>query len=125
MSAKAAAAALAMIQRAKAKGNASAVSLTRDGTPGVYNPETGTVEGGSGPVTHSSVGVKVGYNQRDIDGTLIKQGDQQLYVPARGFVRPVTDEQVAVGTAAFTVKAVEVVAPGDVDVLYILQIRGV
>lgn len=124
MSAQDAAKALAMIQRAKAKGRASTVSLTRNGTPGTYNPETGAVEGGSGPVTHSSVGVKIGYSQSDIDGTLIKQGDQQLYVPASGFIRPVTDEQITVGGSTYAVQSVEVIAPGDVDVLYILQIRG-
>lgn len=117
--------ALAMIQRAKAKGRASDVSLTRPGLPGGYNPETGTVEPGTGPTTYASIGVKVGYEQSDIDGTLIKQGDQKLYVPAKGFVRPESDERIMVGAETYAIKAVEVVAPGDMDILYLIQIRGV
>lgn len=125
MSQQAAIRALAMITRAKAKGNASDVSLSRPGSPGVYNPETSQIEGAADPATYTSVGVKVGYKQSDIDGSTIKQGDQQLYVPAKGFVRPVSNEVIAVGTDTFAVQHVDVVAPGDVDVLYILQIRGV
>ena len=117
--------ALAMIERARAKGRASEVTLTRPGTPGEYNPETGEVEGGSEPKIHIASGVKIGYEQSDIDGTLIQQGDQQLYVPALGFVRPVTNEQITVGGTNYTVVGVEVLAPGDTDILYTIQIRGV
>jgi len=117
--------ALAMIQRAKAKGRASDVLLTRAGTPGGYDPETGTVEPGTPDETYRSIGAKFGYEQSDIDGTLIKQGDQQLYVPAKGFVRPESDERITVGDETYVIKTVEVVAPGDVDILYIIQIRGV
>lgn len=124
MSNQDAARALAMIKRAKAKGRASDVSLTRPGTPGGYNPDTGNVEPGTDPTTYTSIGVKIGYKQEDIDGTLIKQGDQQLYVPAKDFIRPVSGERLTVGTDSCTVQFVDVVAPGDTDVLYVLQVRG-
>lgn len=121
--------ALAMIERAKSKGRASEIKITRSvaGTPGIYNPETGEIEGGTEPTTttYAAPGVKIGYEQRDVDGTLIQRGDQQLYVPALGFVRPATNEQIAVGNATCTVAGVEVLAPGDTDILYIIQIRGV
>lgn len=117
--------ALAMIERAKAKGRASAVSVTIPGTPGTYNPVTGGYDGGSEPVTHIAPGVKIGYEQTDIDGTLIQRGDQRLYVPALGFVRPATNDRITVGADVFTVVGVEVLAPGDTDILYIIQIRGV
>lgn len=116
--------ALAMIERARARGRASEVKLTRPGTPGTYNPRTGEYEGGSGSVTHTAPGVKIGYEQSDIDGTLIQRGDQQVYVPALGFARPETNEQITVGGAACTAVGVEVLAPGDTDILYILQVRG-
>lgn len=120
--------ALAMIERAKAKGRASEVRLTRtveSDDPGDYNPETGEWEGGTTTQTYTAPGVKIGYEQSDIDGTLIRQGDQQLYVPALGFVRPVTNEQITVGESVYTVAGAEVLGPGDTDILYILQIRGV
>lgn len=121
--------ALAMIERARKQGRASEVKITRSvaGSPGTYNPETGEFDGGTEPTaaTYTASGVKIGYAQSDIDGTLIKQGDQRLYVPALGFVRPTTNEQIKVGSATYTVVNVEVVAPGDTDILYIIQIRGV
>lgn len=121
--------ALAMIERARAKGRASEVKITRSvaGSPGIYNPETGEVEGGTEPSakTYTASGVKIGYEQSDVDGTLIQRGDQQLYVPALGFVRPATNEQITVNGKVCTVVGVEVVAPGDTDILYIIQSRGV
>lgn len=118
-----------MIERARARGRASEVKITRSvpGTPGNYNPETGEYEGGSDPttVTYTASGFKIGYEQMDIDGTLIQRGDQQLYVAALSFVRPATNEQIAVGDTIYTVVGVEVLAPGDTDILYTIQIRGV
>jgi hypothetical protein len=44
-----------------------------------YDPGTGgPVPGTGGPVDFVGTGVKLNYNQDDIDGTLIKQGDQLL-----------------------------------------------
>lgn len=121
--------ALAMIERARKQGRASEVKITRSvaGGPGTYNPETGEYEGGTEPSskTYTAPGVKIGYEQSDVDGTVIQRGDQQLYVPALGFVRPATNEQITVGGVAYTAVAVEVLAPGDTDILYIIQVRGV
>lgn len=120
--------ALEMIEEARADGQASEVKITRTvaGSPGTYNPETGEHEGGTEPsnTTYTASGVKIGYEQTDVDGTLIQRGDQQLYVPALGFVRPVTNEQITVGTTVCTAIGVEVLAPGDADILYIIQVRG-
>lgn len=116
--------ALAMIERARKQGRASEVKLTRPGTPGGYNPATGKYEPGTDPTTFTAFGVKIGYEQSDIDGTLVQRGDQKLYVPALGFIRPATNEQLEVGSETVTVVSVEVLAPGDTDILYTIQIRG-
>lgn len=116
--------ALAMINRAKMRGRASVVTLTRPGSEGEYNPRTGEYEGGSDPVTYTTYGVKIGYEQTDIDGTLVQRGDQQVYVPALNFTRPATNDQINVGGVTVTALSVEVVAPGDTDVLYVIQARG-
>jgi hypothetical protein len=113
-----------MLKRAQAKGRAVEVNLSRPGRPGAYNPETGEVEGETPATTYTGVGVKIGYEQDVIDGTRIRQGDQQLYADAVGLVRPASGETINAGSAAFTVVNVEVVAPGAVDVLYIIQVRG-
>jgi hypothetical protein len=125
MSARDAQRALAMIERARAKGRASECKIVRPGAPGEYNPETGQVEGGSDPVTHTAHGVKDGYAQRDIDGTIVRQGDQRVYIPALGFIRPLTTEKLNVDGKDYSIVSVSVIAPGAVDVLYIVQIRGV
>lgn len=116
--------ALAMIERARAMGRAVVVSISRPGTEGEYNIETGLIEGGSDPVTYTAFGVKIGYEQADIDGTMIQRGDQRVYVPASGFTRPDTNEQITVGGKVCIVAGVEVVAPGDIEVLYVVQVRG-
>ncbi|ATH99538.1 hypothetical protein [Alcaligenes faecalis] len=125
MSARDAQRALAMIERARAKGRASECKIVRPGTPGEYNPETGKVEGGSDPVTHTAHGVKDGYAQRDIDGTIVRQGDQRVYIPALGFIRPLTTEKLNVDGKDYSIVSVSVIAPGAVDALYVVQIRGV
>lgn len=124
MSAAYAQRALAMLVRAKARGVATTVSITRAGEPGEYVPETG-ITPGTDPTTFTGVGLKIGYEQSDIDGTRVQQGDQQVYAEAVNLPRPVTGELVTVGAVLYPVVAVEVIAPGDVDVLYIIQIRGV
>ena len=115
-----------MIERARKQGRASEVKITRvmQGTP-TFNEETGEFESTTTTQVHTSIGVKIGYEQSDIDGTLIKQGDQQLYVPALGFTRPTSNEQIQVGSTTYTAVSVEVLAPGDTDILYIVQLRGV
>lgn len=117
--------ALAMIERARKRGRASEVVLLRTTTgPGVYNPETGEFEAETTTETFTTIGVKVGYEQSDIDGTLIQRGDQRVYIPALGFTRPATNESLTVGGKTCTVIGVEVVAPGDADVLYVIHARG-
>jgi hypothetical protein len=124
MSAAYAQRALAMLERAKARGVATSVSITRAGEPGEYDPETGPAPG-CDPTTFTGTGLKVGYEQSDIDGTRVQQGDQQVYAEAVNLPRPVLGEPIAVGIGVYAVVAFEAIAPGDVDVLYIIQIRGV
>ena len=116
--------ALAMIDRAYARGRASVVSLTRPGSGGVCDPITQTCEGGSDPVTYTAIGVKVGYEQSVINGLNIRSGDQRLFVPALGFIRPDVDDHITVGGETYFIISVEVVAPGNEDVLYVIQVRN-
>lgn len=116
--------ALAAIQRAHSRGLASVVMLERSGKRGEYDPSTGTTKPDEPPQAFEGVGLKDDYRQSDIDGTLIKQGDQKLYVAAEGFTRPVSNERIRVGQAVYLVESVSIVAPGDTDILYVLQIRG-
>lgn len=125
MSLKDAQKALSMIQRAKAKGRAVDVSIARAGSGGTYDIETGLITGGTPAKTFYGIGVRMDYRQADIDGTRIQQGDQILYVPAQGFTKPVPGEQITAGGTTYNVESVGVLAPGTVDVLYTVQVRGV
>lgn len=116
--------ALAAIQRAHSRGLASVVMLERSGKRGEYDPSAGTTKPDEPPQAFEGVGLKDDYRQSDIDGTLIKQGDQKLYVAAEGFTRPASNERIRVGQAVYLVESVSIVAPGDTDILYVLQIRG-
>lgn len=115
---------LTAIQHAHNRGLASVVTLERSGKKGEYDPSTGITKPDEPPQVFESVGLKDGYRQSDIDGTLIKQGDQRLHVAAEEFIRPKSNERIKVGEVTYIVQDVGVVAPGDADILYTLQIRG-
>lgn len=90
---------------------------------GDYDPETGGAP--SWPVDYGAVGVKVNYDERFIDGTQIRAGDQRLYMGAVGIPKPQAGDQVVVGTSVYEVVRVAAEEPADVPVVYILQIRGI
>lgn len=98
------------------------VTLHRKGPPGPFVPGQ--------PVTpavldYPGTGAMFGYKQRDIDGTLIKHGDQRLLLAPQIEVAPKTGDTVTVGAKVYNVVDVGIVAPAGVAVLYKLQLRGV
>lgn len=105
------------------------VVVLRQAAPGEYDPGIG----GPGPGTitdYDGTGVKLNYEQDDIDGTLIKQGDQQLLLSplqrnGAAMPLPVSGDQVLIGIAVYTVGIVADLQPTDTSVLFTLQLRGV
>lgn len=98
------------------------VTLHRKGPPGLFVPGQ--------PVTpavldYPGTGALFGYKQRDIDGTLIKHGDQRLLLAPQIEVAPKTGDTVTVGAKVYNLVDVGIVAPAGVAVLYKLQLRGV
>ncbi len=98
------------------------VTLHRKGTHGPFVPGQ--------PVTPTMIdcpgtGALFGYKQRDIDGTLIKHGDQRLLLAPQIEVAPKAGDTVTVGAKVYNVVDVGIVAPAGVAVLYKLQLRGV
>lgn len=104
------------------------VTLRRE-VLGEYDPGTGGP--GPGSITdYASTGVKLNYNQDDIDGTLIKQGDQQLLLSplqrdGTKMPTPSTSDTILIGAKAYTIADVINLEPTDVALLYTLQLRGV
>ncbi|MYM34936.1 hypothetical protein GTP44_03805 [Duganella sp. FT50W] len=106
------------------------VTLRRETQPD-YDPGTGgPVPGTGGQADYIGTGVKLNYNQDDIDGTLIKQGDQQLLLSplqrdGTKMPTPSTSDTVLIGAKAYTIADVINLEPTDVALLYTLQLRGV
>lgn len=97
-----------------------AAATLRRTNPASYNPATGT----SAPtVTDLATVVAVfAYPQKYVDGTLIKQGDQQaLCSPA---VVPAQGDVLAWQGVDYQVVAVKPVSPAGVPVLFEAQLRG-
>lgn len=94
-------------------------TLKRTG-PATYDPATGTT---SGSVTSlPTVAAVFAYAAKYIDGTLIKQGDQQAYC-APG-VAPTQGDVLTWQGVDYTVISVKATAPAGVPVLFEAQIRG-
>jgi hypothetical protein len=98
----------------------ASASLARE-TPGAYDPATGT----STPTeTVQPVRCCVfDYDRQAIDGTLILQGDKQVYMSAVGVTPPAAGDILTWQGAAYTVIAVKPLAPAGVDTLHTLQVR--
>ncbi len=91
-------------------------------TTGAYNPATGNAA-----VTVSTQqvkGVVFPISTRDIDGTLIRQGDQKLMLGMAGTTAPQVDDTVTIGATAYTITYVKLLAPAGVSVLCECNIRG-
>lgn len=105
----------------------AAVTLTKIGT-GTYNPATGAAT--QTGTTYTAVGAKFDYEQKDIDGTKIKHGDQRLYLSPKqtngaDLPTPSTDDRVTIGSAVFSVVASRPLSPAGTVVLHDVQLRGV
>lgn len=113
-----------MLERAKAKGLATIVTITRPGTGRTYNPVTGETTGGTPDATFTGVGLVTGYRVEDIDGTRVIQGDQLVYADAVNLTRTQPNEPITVGGRSCTAVSLEAIAPGGQDILYMIQVRG-
>lgn len=105
------------------------VVVLRREVPGEYDPDIGGPAAGTA-TEYAGTGVKLNYQQDDIDGTLIKQGDQQLLLsPLQrdGALMPVptTADLVLIGAKVYSIANVVDLQPTDTSLLFTLQLRGV
>lgn len=97
----------------------AAATLKRQ-TAGAYNPATGT----STPTVASlaTTAAVFAYAQKYVDGTLIREGDQQAFcAPA---VEPAVGDVLTWQGSDYQVVMVRPVSPAGVPVLFEVQIRG-
>ena len=99
-----------------------AVTLTTTSSS-VYDPATGTAT--SVTSTQAAQAVVFPRGAKDVDGTLIKQGDQKLLLSMVGVTAPQLDDTVTIGATTYTITFIKLLAPAGINVLCECNIRGV
>lgn len=100
-----------------------AATLTRT-TSGAYDPATGAPATGTS-ATYTGRAYADQYAQRDIDGSLVRQGDQRAYIATDGMVPPKTGHTLALGGTTYSVISAGHWNVAGTPVMYWAQIRGV
>jgi hypothetical protein len=93
-------------------------------TPGSYDPATGTTTGDV-TTTWTGTGAKFDYEQKDVDGTKVREGDQRVYLSTVGIVNPHTGDTLTIGGVVLNVVVSRQLKPASTAVLYDVQVRGV
>lgn len=99
------------------------VLVTRVAVGGGYNPDTGATSDG-GESVWSASGVEFGYQQREVDGTLIKQGDRRVLIAPSLGTTPQPGDTVTLGASRLEVISSNPLQPAGVVVLHEVQARG-
>jgi len=90
-------------------------------TDGTYDAATDTLSGNSEtPVTVKAVVTL--YIQKEIDGTLIKNGDKQMLIAASGVKMPRSSD-IVVDDCEYNIINVIEIKTGDTSMIYKIQVR--
>lgn len=94
--------------------------------PGVYDPATST-KTPDGVAIRITSGLLTHYATRDVDGKTILRSDRKLLLAAAGLIRaPRGGDKVVftgAGSDTYSVIAAESISPGQVPLVYIVQLR--
>lgn len=112
-------------QQLKDKG--LACTITKQ-TAGTYDPATGAATITTS--TQSAYGALFDYENKNIDGTLVKKGDRRLLLSAlntagAALTAPSVNDTVTANSVTYTIIAIRPIAPSGVAVAYDCQIRGI
>ena len=107
------------------KGKGQEITLTRQAA-GAYDPATGTAAVTT--TTQTAYGAMFEYGDKNIDGTLIKEGDKQLLLSAinsagTALVAPALNDTVTINTVVYTVVRIKPLSPAGTTVLFDCNIR--
>jgi len=97
-------------------------------TAGTYSTSTGVASVSTS--TQSAYGALFDYENKNIDGSLVKKGDRKLLLSAlntalAALTAPSVNDTVTANSVTYTIVAVRPVAPSGVAVAYDCQIRGI
>lgn len=90
-------------------------------TGGTFDPILGQTSGAS-TTTFTGKAAAFGYNNAEIDGTVIRSGDVRLVVETTTTV-PATDDLCTVNSVQYRVMNVEPIAPAGTTVINKVQLR--
>lgn len=99
------------------------VLLSRAVGGGGYDPDAGAVDEGDVDVW-SANGVEFNYTQREVDGTLIQQGDRRILIAPTLGTTPQSGDVVTLGAKRLEVVNSKPLQPAGVVVLHEVQARG-
>ena len=107
------------------KGKGQEITLTRQAA-GAYNVATGTAAVTT--TAQTAYGAMFEYGDKNIDGTLIKEGDKQLLLSAlnstgTALVAPALNDTVTINTVVYTVVRIKPLSPAGTTVLFDCNIR--
>jgi hypothetical protein len=91
-------------------------------TPAAYDPATASTM--VDEVDHACTGAQFDFPALLIDGTMIQRGDKKVVLSAQGLtVVPDVGDAMTAGTTRRNVISVKAIAPADIVVAYVLQVR--
>jgi hypothetical protein len=76
---------------------------------------------------HKVLAAFVNFEEKDIDGTLVKMGDQQCLISPKGLCIEITTDDLIVDDyqeTTWTIVAAKFQKPGDIVLIYNLQVRS-
>ncbi len=85
-----------------------------------FDPVAGSVTSGT-PLERRGKGLLTGYKDNLVDGTVIQRGDRRLLLEAG--MAPTRTTKIRIGSEIWKVVDVDTIAPGQVTVLYTVQVR--
>lgn len=99
-------------------GAAGAIVRDVPGSGPVWNP------GEPVPTAHTCTMAVLKFDNKDIDGTLIKASDKKVYIAAKGLaIVPVTTDRLLIGNVSHTIIRVMPLNPAGASVYFEVQAR--
>ena len=99
------------------------ITIRVPGVPGAFDEDLMTYADGTDPVDVTTYGLKKKYSINQIDGTIVQQKDTRLIFPSYGLAAFTTNKQILIDSVVQNVVSVVKLDPGNVALIYEVQIR--
>ena len=107
------------LRRLEKFGQAGSVDRDVPGSGPVYDP------GEPAPTSYACTLAVRKFDNKDIDGTLMKATDKKIYITAKGLaIFPVTKDRLMIGGLSHTIVSVMPLNPAGINVYFEVQARA-